>query len=191
MGKPAARAAAAAAAVLAALLGAEGVLRARRGPPPDIERLSAAEYRYLYSESRQPFFRLRGGVWATARPRALPAVFPAAKPPGDFDVFVVGESVARRLGNEAVRDAFQDAYPNKKTRAVDAGMGTYASAQWSEVFDEALTHSPDVLVLMAGNNEGMRPDRLWYPAYRLNLTLRRLWLWRLAQDSLRPRAGGA
>ncbi len=174
----------AALAVLAAALCVEGGLRAVKGPPPDAERLFAPEARYLYAESSAPFFRRDGARWTAARPRALPAAFADPKPADELRVFVVGESVARRLGDEAVREAFQQSFPNKKARVVNAGMGTYASAQWSGVLAEAAAHSPDLVVLMAGNNEGMRPDRLWYPLYRLNLALRRSWLWRLTQDSL-------
>jgi hypothetical protein len=162
----------------------EGVLRARKGAPPTAEALFLPEARYLYAESQTPFFQREGDSWSVIRPRALPASFPDAKPANELRVFVIGESVARRLGDESVREAFQSAFTNKKVRAVNAGMGTYASAQWTGVLAEAVTHSPDIVVVMAGNNEGMRPDRLWYPLYRLNLVLRRSWLWRLAQDML-------
>lgn len=181
-------------ALLAVLAAAEGALRAVRGAPPDAERLFLPEARYLYAESRLPFFRRAGSDWVVSRPRALPASFPDAKAPEELRVFVVGESAARRLGAESVREAFQDAFPNKKVRAIDAGMGTYASGQWPGVLAEVLAHGPDVVVLMAGHNEGLRPDRVWYPAYRANLILRRLWLWRLLQDAVArvlPRPGPA
>ncbi|MBI3566290.1 MAG: SGNH/GDSL hydrolase family protein [Elusimicrobia bacterium] len=175
-------------AFLALLVVGEGVLQVRRGAPPETERLFLPEARYLYAESSSPFFRRNGDSWTTARPRALTATFPVAKSAEELRIFVVGESVARRLGDETVREAFQRAFPNKKVRAVNAAMGTYASAQWSGVAAEAAARAPDFVVLMAGNNEGMRPDRLWYPLYRLNLVLRRSWLWRLAQDALpRPK----
>lgn len=171
-------------AFLGVLLVGEGALQVRRGAPPSPEALFAPEARYLYSESRRPFFERRGDSWAAARPRALPASFPVVKNPEEFRVFVVGESVARRLGDEAVREAFQQAYPNKKVRAINAGMGTYASAQWSGVASEVAGKAPDLVVILAGHNEGLRPDALSYPLYRLNLLLRRSWLWRLAQDAL-------
>lgn len=175
-------------AFLALLVVGEGGLQVRRGAPPRTEELFVPEARYLYAESAAPFFVRNGDSWVSARPRALPAAFSVVKKPEELRIFVVGESVARRLGDESVREAFQQAFPNKTVRAVNAGMGTYASAQWSGVADEAARLSPDFVVLMTGHNEGMRPDRLWYPLYRLNLVLRRSWLWRLAQDALpRPR----
>jgi hypothetical protein len=179
------------AAALAVLAGAEALLRSRRGAPPESERLLLSEARYLYAESRLPFFRRDGALWVTNRPRALAQSFPDAKHANELRVFVVGESVALRLGPGPVRQAFLEMFPFKAARAVDAGMGTYSSAQWSGVLDEVLARSPDVVVVMAGNNEGLRADGPWWPAYRLNLALRRSWLWRLTQDALLARLAGA
>lgn len=171
-------AARAAALAIASALVAESVLR--RGLPADPQRVHVDEMRYLYEESRLPFFRPEGGLWTTARPRALEQSFPIAKPIGEKRIFIVGESVALRFPPHALAAAL--AKPNAPVAVIDAGMGSYDSGLVRRTAHELPRYGADVLVVMMGNNDAGRPENLSYPLWRVNLALRRSALWRLAQD---------
>ncbi|MBI3554060.1 MAG: SGNH/GDSL hydrolase family protein [Elusimicrobia bacterium] len=190
--KAASRAAAAAAVALLAIGACELGLRGRLGGDPGRrERLFLDETRYLHEESRAPFFRgtVKGGseFWTTARPRANPQEFPAAKEKGELRVVVAGESVAQRLGSGDLERAFSNFFPERRARVVNCGMGTYDAYRTMLSVSESKPYAPDLFVVLAGNNDGARPETLSYPAYRVNLFLRSFWLWRLPQDWLAAR----
>lgn len=160
--------------------GAEFALRRRLGPPPD-ESAWVDSTRYLQHDVHLPFFRREGPFWVAARPRSTAAPFAAAKRAGTRRVFLVGESVAQRFTTAALVGAFPP-----PVEVVNAGMGAYDSARVAGVLRDVLEREPDLVVVLAGNNDAPTSP-LWYPAWRLNLEMRRLWLWRRAQDRLRPR----
>jgi tetratricopeptide (TPR) repeat protein len=151
--------------------------------------------RYNNHDVRLPFFRPvkhEGGItWNSGRPRSSAQPFEDPKPAGLRRVFVVGESVAQRFSTSALAEALRGAWGVPAVEVVNCGMGAYDSVRVAAVLREALVHDPDLAVVFVGNNDGLQSPAVWYPAYRLNLSLRRLWLWRLAQDRLRPRAAAA
>ncbi len=160
--------------------GAEFALRLRRGPPPD-ESAWVDSTRYSQHDVHLPFFRRDGASWVAARPRSTAAPFAAAKPAGTKRIFLAGESVAQRFTTAALAAVFPP-----PVEVVNAGMGAYDSARVAGVLRDVLEREPDLVVVLAGNNDAPTSP-VWYPAWRLNLELRRLWLWRRAQDRLRPR----
>jgi tetratricopeptide (TPR) repeat protein len=171
-----------AAALASAALAVWAECRLRRSADPPDESAWADSIRYLHRDVRIPFFRKDGASWVPARPRSTAKAFAAKKPAGRRRIFIVGESVAQRFTDAALASAFPP-----PVEVVNAGMGGYDSERVAGVLDDALEHEPDLVVVLAGNNDAPTAP-VWYPAWRLNQTLRRLRLWRLAQDRLRPRA---
>jgi tetratricopeptide (TPR) repeat protein len=173
---------AAAAAAALIVLSAWAEFRLRRSAAAPEEGAWADSIRYLHRDVGLPFFRREGASWVAARPRSTAEPFPAEKSAGRKRIFIVGESVAQRFTSAALDAAFPP-----PVEVVNAGMGGYDSARVAGVLDDVLEHEPDLVVVLTGNNDAPTAP-VWYPAWRLNQALRRLRLWRLAQDRLRPRA---
>lgn len=133
---------------------------------------SAGPVDYLCVDAARPFFSCSGGTCAAARRGALPVSFKFPKPANLRRVMVAGESAAEILGpGGAVLP------PVSRTEVINCGMGGYDSGRIAGVVGEALGYSPDLLVVLSGNNEelpevcgGFRPA-----LRRLRLRLLRAW----------------
>ena len=148
---------------------------------------SAEDISYWYYDIYDPFFRTGKSsstgeaLWVSRRPRSRPQSFPKRKPAGTRRVFVIGGSVAQQYDSSpvwAMGDPVLADFLGRGSEVVYCGMGGYDVYRDSLVFDEALGYSPDLIVLMTGNNEcgyaSGRPDRLTESSRRLR---RFLGLW--------------
>ncbi|MBI5597191.1 MAG: hypothetical protein HY928_13950 [Elusimicrobia bacterium] len=189
----AALAAASGALALALLASAELALRIRLGPPPPPPAGALEQELLLHDEVLEPFFAPASDDPAqleSRRPRALPERFPRRKPPGEYRVFLIGESSAMRV-DRAVLAAALLARGVARPRVVSAGMGAYDAARTKVVLDEVLGLEADAVVLLSGHNEHpMLP-----PPSRLGRRLRqagaRLQLVRLGARALPRPSDGA
>jgi tetratricopeptide (TPR) repeat protein len=180
-----------------ALAAPELLLRRAFGPPPMVPKAWQDQVRYLNSEIDLPFLIKEGDppsrVWKTNRPRALPQTFPDSLGPRELRVFIVGESVALRLGTQALLKPLSASLPGREVRLINAGMGGYDAYRAGSILRELLDRSPQLFVVMVGNNQNFAPPRLvgvervWYPGYRLNLLLRRSWIGLSVEDWLKRR----
>lgn len=122
---------------------------------------------YFCEDIRKPFFAETApgsGLYAAARPQAMPEKFRMPKPAGTRRVFVIGESVAAILdqGSYALEPAglsgwFRSVLPGGAAappEILNCGMGGYESYRISGVLKEVLGYSPDLVVLLSGNHEG-------------------------------------
>jgi tetratricopeptide (TPR) repeat protein len=181
-----------------ALAATEARLRRKLGPPPADAKVWQDEVRYLNSEIDLPFFVKTGtgpdAVWTSNRPMAIPQTFPDRLGARDLRVFVVGESVAYRLGTEALVKPLSAAFPGRDVRVINAGMGGYDVYRAALIQRELLALSPQLFVVLVGNNQNFAPrrligvERVWYTGYRLNLFLRRSWIWTSLQDWVESRS---
>lgn len=160
---------------------------------------------YMCSETARPFFTASpsaGGPLVTpGRPGAPAFSFRMPKPAGVKRVFVIGESAAGLLARPG-RDSFSEVFSaaaGGRVEIVNCGMGAYDSSRILGVFSEALEYSPDLILLLSGNNEvGPRieacPDaagffragRRWLRAAVLSFG--RGWLGGLAEETARTHA---
>lgn len=190
-------AAAAALLPVLALAGAELRLRAARGAPP--EEPITRNYRYSHLDIHEPYFKregLGGGKarYDVARPESQAKAFEDPKPQGGRRVFIVGGSVVlpfAHAGGELFKALFARALPGAPLQLVSCGMGGYDSWRDSLVAEEIVRYSPDLVVVLSGNNEYYAE---FVPFPRLALmtrALRRLWLFRLLQERLasKPKEG--
>ena len=96
--------------------------------------------------------------------RAPPAIaFPAAKEPGTYRIFVLGESAA--LGDPDPAWGFsrylevllRDQYPGVRFEVVDAATTAVNSHVLLPIARDLARHQPDLFVVYAGNNEVVGP----------------------------------
>ncbi len=118
--------------------------------------------KYFCEDIKIPFFSVQpsgGGtrVVRNERPLSLPAEFAMPKPAGTARVFIVGESAAGLLGavNPYLEGYLAEAFPGKKIELVNCGMPTYESRRILAVFRETLAYSPDLVIVLSGNNEAV------------------------------------
>lgn len=148
--------------------------------------------KYYYEDIAQPFFVLdaEAGVWRSARPGSRPGQFAAVKPKDGFRVFVIGGSIAGLLqftGEKGeLAQALAAALPSRTVEVVNCGMAGYESFREALVEQEILEHSPDLIVLLTGHNEGIAsaPIPIWI--MRTQERLSRLAAYRALARSLRP-----
>ncbi len=125
---------------------------------------------YYCDDVKKPFFAEAPGEkggFVLRRTGALPDAFMMPKPAGTKRVFVVGESVAALLGpgtalssgrikkegllrNMLGKSAAGD---NSGIEIINCGMGGYESYRIYGVLEEALKYSPDLVVVLSGNND--------------------------------------
>jgi tetratricopeptide (TPR) repeat protein len=113
--------------------------------------------RYV-EQTAQPFFADDGaGGLRSAREGAATATFLRRKRPGVFRAFVVGGSIAARYMSERSRLGRDLAgFVENPVEAVGCGMAVYSSSEELPIVREVAGYSPDVVVLMSGNNEAIR-----------------------------------
>lgn len=115
---------------------------------------------YICGDALKPFFRsasLRDGRMriSAARPGAVAAPFLMPKPEGTARVFIVGESAASILGagEDGLAAYLGGVFGDKRVEIINCGMGAYESLRILDVFRETLAYSPDLIVVLSGNNE--------------------------------------
>jgi hypothetical protein len=170
--------------VVAALLPAglilsETAARVRLGPPPPEPGVN----RYVSIEPFQPFFALRVGKYEAARTASQPSSFAMPKPADVVRIFLIGGSVAR--GFHVPARFWSRVAPGRRVEFINAGLPGYDSARDLRIAREISRYSPDLVIVMSGNNEGFVPPLFRPFSMELNGRLRRLWIWRNAQDRLR------
>lgn len=125
---------------------------------------------YYCEETKKPFFAETPGEkgrFAPQRTDAQPDTFLMPKPAGRKRVFVIGESVAALLGpgqalagdriiGKKLLDKLRGAgtaEDNAGIEIVNCGMGGYESHRIYGVLKEILAYSPDLVVVLSGNND--------------------------------------
>lgn len=177
---------AAALAVLPLLLlaAAELSLRARRGPPPTAE---VDELRRWNLDVHGPFFDEKDGA-RLLKPGFGPGTpFAAKKPAGVTRVFVAGESAAAELSRDLgfLGAVLATLYPRRRFELAAAGAPGFDSARARRLVDEVSRQSPDLVILLSGNNEYHPPS----PPRALlagDLWLSRFWVYRGFKELLPP-----
>lgn len=104
---------------------------------------------YFCDDIKRPFFSAApDGRRRAARTGAIASDFAMPKPAGMKRVFLIGESAAAIMGQPQA---------GADTEVINCGMGGYESHRTREVLKEALSYSPDLLVVFSGNNEIVEP----------------------------------
>lgn len=140
-------------------------------------RLAAAndadQSKYYCDDIKKDFFASPpGGIgkFTTQRPQANPGSFVMPKPAGVKRVFVIGESVAALLGSSKeisvngnlvaeplwrkIMKSGIKGSPGPAFEIINCGMGGYESYRIYAVLKEVLNYSPDLIVILSGNQEG-------------------------------------
>jgi tetratricopeptide (TPR) repeat protein len=91
--------------------------------------------------------------------------FPAAKSPGTYRVFSLGESTTQGdpYGPQASYSAFlqemlQDLHPDRKIEVVNCGIVAISSADILDILPDVLRQKPDAVLLYFGHNEAYGAD---------------------------------
>ena len=125
---------------------------------------------YYCEETKKPFFAEAAGEKGRFMPQrtdAQPDSFLMPKPAGTKRVFIIGESVAALLGpgkalsgkttlKEKILgklSGYGAAGDNSGIEIINCGMGGYESYRIHEVLKEILDYSPDLVVVLSGNND--------------------------------------
>jgi Flp pilus assembly protein TadD len=124
---------------------------------------------YYCKETKKPFFAEAGekGRFEAQRSQAYPESFVMPKPAGTKRVFIIGESVATLLGpgkdlpgtkpaGEKLLDKLLGTGAPKdgqEIEIINCGMGGYESFRIYGVLKEILRYSPDLVVILSGNND--------------------------------------
>ncbi|MCX5785647.1 MAG: tetratricopeptide repeat protein [Elusimicrobia bacterium] len=110
---------------------------------------------YFCDDIQKPFFASDGkGEFCAQRRMSTVDKFSMPKPEGVKRVFVAGESVANILGpgNEVLGGNISGG-GNAGFEIINCGMGGYESYRIYGVIKEVINYSPDLLVVLSGNNE--------------------------------------
>lgn len=107
---------------------------------------------HLYEHARGPFFRRDGGRLVPARPMSRARELSLEKTPGLPRVFVVGGAFSPPLRPPPGDPGLE---------LVDCRMGQYDSPRVAALAGELLAYEPDLMIVVAGWNEGVprRPRR--------------------------------
>lgn len=122
---------------------------------------------YYCEEVKKPFFAAAAGEkgrFVPQRKEAQPDTFLMPKPEGTKRVFIVGESVAALLGSgndlsvkmtrgQKLLKKLLGTAAVSKTEIINCGMGGYESYRINGVLEEVLKYSPDLVVVLSGNND--------------------------------------
>ncbi|MEI7528529.1 MAG: bacterial transcriptional activator domain-containing protein [Elusimicrobiota bacterium] len=128
---------------------------------------------YFCEDIKKPFFaevEPGKGEFRTQRSLAMPEKFSMPKPAGVRRVFILGESVAAILGQgvqadgdgppggrlmrKLLKKGLIPPGPGSGIEILNCGMSGYESYRIYGILKEVLAYSPDLIVLLSGNNEG-------------------------------------
>lgn len=176
--------------LLVSIATSEVVLCIRRGPPPlDPD---PPQFKYRYEEIYGRFFRkthLPDGAMAykAERNQSSYCIFPAYKDKNTRRIFVIGGSVAYMFNSDlSLVTLLNKLIPETKFELIGCGMGCYDSYRESIIEEEVLNYSPDLIILMSGNNEFYEPVKINLMLYHLNALFRKLWVYRDLQGKINP-----
>ena len=144
-----------------------------------------AQSAYFCGEIKKPLFaevKAGTGEFKAQRSLALPEKFIMPKPAGVKRVFIIGESVAEilesgsyalygaahrgGLAGQPPGDGLSTGKANSGLEIINCGMGGYESVRIYGILKEVLRYSPDLLVVLSGNNEGS-PEPCPGPGFEL------------------------
>lgn len=140
------------AAAAATLLLLEGLARTVPFMAPPPPRLLTPKYLKYVKDLQRPLFDAehvrKSGYFPSRRPRPeMP------KPPGTVRVFCLGESTVLLPGFvESVADRLSRLNPGARWEVINGGVGAVDIGYVEKFADEALSYSPDLLVVYFGNN---------------------------------------
>lgn len=162
--------------LLLGLVLAEGIFRKLKGSPQEDLLKTNTPYPwcyYFYFDCYRDFFRKvktpAGETICVSQrneaARKLFAVvpketFPLLKSPGTRRIFILGESTACYFGdskNELIT-VLKKRLPGLKFEVINCGMPGYDIIRISQVFNEVMKYSPDLILLFMGNNVLVDPD---------------------------------
>ncbi|MBI3552385.1 MAG: tetratricopeptide repeat protein [Elusimicrobia bacterium] len=168
-----------------ALLGAvELGLRWSRGAPPRLELSDNFDYAHL--DILKPYFQksplLFGRELLTPQRKLSKArSFVMPKPEGLLRVFIVGGSVADPFTSEGttrLQEFLASAFPGRRSEVLACGMGGYDSRRDALVLSEILGYSPDLVILLTGNNEFYNAEAPYPRLYLIGHHLSVFWIYR-------------
>ncbi|MBI5238888.1 MAG: SGNH/GDSL hydrolase family protein, partial [Elusimicrobia bacterium] len=99
-------------------------------------------------------------VYESVRPRLNPARFPVRKPPGRRRIFLIGDSTAWSFPGGLLEGKLQEVLPGAEFEVVNCGMPGSDAYRNLLMGREVLGYDPDLVVVIAGNNEMIGPRRL-------------------------------
>ena len=149
------------------------------------------EFGYFYENIHKKIFKktiLPNGqrVYLTQNQAVNPQSFLASKAKGTKRIFIVGGSVALPFQSEGygryLRDLLEAAFPGNKFEVISCGAGGFDSYRDSLVQKEILHYSPDLIIVMSGNNEFYNPIKKNLFVHEVNRLLRGIWVYRKLQD---------
>jgi tetratricopeptide (TPR) repeat protein len=107
--------------------------------------------------------------------------FPATKDPETLRFFILGGSVAEDFFKFPLGTFLKSLIPDKNFEIINCGMGSYDSYRASLVAREIIAYSPDLVIVISGNNENYDRYKINLTAYYINKFLRKLWVYRNLQ----------
>lgn len=165
-------------------------LRFRRGlPPPDFV---SSQFKFRYEDIYKRFFkkaRLPDGAmgYKTQRERSSGHSFILNKDKDTRRIFVIGGSVAKIFNYPSgLNNLLNNSIPGLKFEILGCGMAAYDSYRELLILKEVVNYSPDLIILLSGNNEHYTPVKINILFYRLNSVFRNLWVYRELQERIRP-----
>lgn len=168
----------------------EVILHLQRGSPPLESRYSQFEQEY-YIEIYNRFFKKvctpDGNIfYETQRSNATAQKFSAYKNKNTRRIFIIGGSVAMGAFSDSAyfENLLKYLIPTAKFEVICCGMGAYDSYRDSLIEKEIFNYSPDLIIVMSGNNEYFTPVRINPLLYKLNRLFRKLWVYRELQEKL-------
>ena len=133
--------------------------RAVLGPPP-ADQLPD-NFRYAHLDILKPYFKrtTQGqgrAIWSPQREQSQSVSFAMPKPEGVSRIVILGGSIAVPFSEEEaskLQTFLGRALPGRRTELLACGMGAYDSRRESLLLRELLDYSPDLVILLSGNNE--------------------------------------
>jgi len=96
-------------------------------------------------------------------------------------IFIIGESVAENYPKELLENNLKKFIAEKKFEVINAGTGSYESLRVSKILKEIVNYSPDYIIVLVGNNDGIfNPIEINYFPYKYKIFRRSIVLNRLS-----------
>jgi tetratricopeptide (TPR) repeat protein len=166
----------------------ESFLRLKRGAPPRESDLPNFNYNYVdihnkyIKEEKLPDGNI---ICKLQRRHSSGKIFLLNKEQGTRRIFVIGGSVGSMFNNTLLfQHLLKGLVPDLRFELIDCWMGGYDSYRSTLVFFEVMNYSPDLIIVMDGNNEMYSPVKLNLFLYRSNKLLRSLWFYRDLQNTV-------